>query len=184
MTAIADAPWLLKRRKWVVDFGLWAGRLTIKNFLHRYLPGLDSESAIDTRAQRDARHGIWPYPEPQQTNCVRTLSSLEPGEATRDADSVAKMRNLYSTEGTVLILNVAPVATCDKLQDAYSTLLAGLHDNRFESLPISYFNEGDVHFSPEGSRHISVEAANQILSLEKQRKSSPLLTSETSGPAK
>lgn len=65
-----------------------------------------------------------------------------------------------------MILDISPVPDCDVLYDRYAELANGLHDNAFEPLPISYFNEGDVHFSAVGSQYISRKAAEQILALE------------------
>ena len=67
------------------------------------------------------------------------------------------------------MINIAPVPDCDISYDMYNRLSAGLHDNAFERLPISYFNQGDVHFSPEGSRYISIEAAQEILAAERKQ---------------
>ena len=172
---------LLQRRKWLVDFDLWAGRGILKDLANRYIPGVNTKVPVDTRAQRDSRHGIWSFPESPETNCVRTAYHIDPATVGRYAENIAQMRNRYSVDGTTVLVNISPVPTCDGLQQTYQDRSEGLHDNVFESLPISYFNEGDVHFSPEGSRHISVEAANQILALEKQRKLPPLVSSETSG---
>jgi len=169
---------LLSRPKWLVDFDLWAGRGIIRDFLNRYIPGVNTKPAVDTRVQRDSRHGIWPYPLPPETNCVRTAYHLGPEVIQRYADSVDKMRNLYSVDGTTVLVNISPVPTCDTLQQVYRDKSEGLHDNAFETLPISYFNEGDVHFSAEGSRHISIEAANQIVALEQQRRTSQPRTTQ------
>jgi hypothetical protein len=172
---------LLQRRNWLVDFDLWAGRGILKDLVNRYIPGVNTKAPVDTRAQRDSRHGIWSFPLSPETNCVRTAYHIDSATIGRYAENIAQMRNRYSVDGTTVLVNISPVPTCDVLQRTYQDRSEGLHDNVFESLPISYFNEGDVHFSPEGSRHISVEAANQILALEKQRKLPPLASSETSG---
>ena len=91
------------------------------------------------------------------------------------------MRRIYGVEGTTVIINMAPVPTCDTLQQTYRRKSEGLRDNAFETLPITDFNEGDVHFSPEGGRHISIEAGNQILALEEQRRTQQPLTNATGG---
>jgi len=166
---------------WVVDFSLWAGRQMVKDLLNRYLPGRGSKTEVDTRAQRESRNGMWPYPLPPETECVRTVLHLDPKSVGRYADSVAEMRRVYGVEGTTVLVNISPLPTCDTLQDAYRKAAEGLHDNAFETLPIADFNEGDVHFSAAGSEHISVEAGEQILALEKQRQTPP---SGTGGRAK
>jgi hypothetical protein len=148
---------LLRRPDWLVKFDLWAGRQMVKDFLNRYLPGSGAKAAADTRAQRDGRHGMWPYPLPAETECVRTAKHYDPKTFGRYADSVAEMRGLYAVHGTTVLVNISPVATCDTLQGVYRELAEGLHDNAFEALPISDFNDEDVHFSAAGSEHISIE---------------------------
>jgi hypothetical protein len=172
---------LLGRRDYLLKFDLWAGHQMIREFLNRYTPGRNAMALVDTRAQRDSRNGIWPYPLPPETQCVRTAYRLPPGIFQRYADSVAKMRTIFGVDETTVLINISPVPTCDTLQQTYRDKAEGLHDNDFETLPISYFNEGDVHFSAEGSQHISIEAANQILALEQQRLAQKPLTSETAG---
>jgi hypothetical protein len=158
----------LRKRDWTVHYDLWAGRQIISYFTQRLVFWKKIKPAIDTRAQRDARHGIWPYPFPPETKCVRTAENHDPKEFQRYADAVARFRSIYSIDGTTVLVNIAPIPTCDVLQQLYRKNAQGLHDNKFETLPISYFNEGDVHFSQEGSRYISIEAANQILALERK----------------
>jgi hypothetical protein len=87
----------------------------------------------------------------------------------READQVASVRQRYGVDGTHVILNISPVPDCDVSYSLYDNSAKGLHDNTFERLPISYFNEGDVHFSPVGSSYISNEAAHQILNLEEKQ---------------
>jgi hypothetical protein len=169
---------LLRRQRWVVDFDLWAGCGLIRDFLDRHSPGNGAKPSTNPRAQRDSRHGIWPFPLPPETHCVRTAYHLGTDSVGRYADSVAEMRKIYGVGGTTVLVNMAPVPTCDTLQQTYRERSEGLRDNAFETLPISYFNEGDVHFSPEGSRYISIEAANQILALEGQRRMSVAGTAE------
>ncbi len=170
---------LLRRPHWLVQFDLWAGRQIVKDFFNRHLPGGNSKTPIDPKAQRESRHGIWPFPFAPETHCVRTAFHLEPNSIRRYASSVTEMRRIYGVDGTTVLVNIAPVPTCDTLQQIYRELSEGLHDNAFESLPISYFNEGDVHFSPEGSKYISIEAGKQILSLEAQRRAQKPLTGGT-----
>jgi hypothetical protein len=160
---------LLRRPVWLVKFDVWAGHQIVKDFLNRHLPGGNSKTPIDLRAQRESRHGISPLPLPPETQCVRTAFHYDPKAVKRYADSVAEMRNIYGVDGTTVLVNIAPVPTCDTWQQLYRKTSEGLHDNVFETLPISYFNEGDVHFSPEGSKYISIEAGNQILALKEQR---------------
>lgn len=157
---------LAHRSDWALKFDLWAGRQMIQYFLETIHLRSQAGKATDPRAQRAARRGIWPYPLPPEDHCVRTAYHIDPSSIERHEQSVAKMRSLYGGNGTTVLINIAPIPTCDVLQQTYRVKSEGLHDNPFETLPISDFNEGDVHFSPEGGRIVSTEAAQQILALE------------------
>jgi hypothetical protein len=129
---------------------------------------------IDARAQRSAHMGQWPYPLPPETHCVRTAMHYKAEEMKRYEASVDAFRRKYSTPATTVIVNMSPVPICDQLYDVYAQRAVGLHDNSFDRLPISDFNEGDVHFSASGSRYISEQAGRQILALmNKQKIGSP-----------
>jgi hypothetical protein len=172
---------LLRTRDWALNYVFWAGRQIVADFSNRYLLGNSSTPSVDARTQRDSRYGYWPFPLPAETKCVRTAFHLHPADIRSYPDSVAEMRKIYNVQGTTVIINMAPVPTCDTLQQTYREKSEGLRDNAFETLPISDFNEGDVHFSPEGGRHISVQAANQILALEDQRRPQQPLTNDAAG---
>jgi len=158
---------LLRRPNWVVRFGVWAGHAMVEDFWARHFYRGEAKVAVDQRALRDGRLGLWQFPFPPETDCVREALHINPTKVERFADSVALMQRIYGVDGTTVIVNLSPVPTCDPLQQAYRQQAEGLHANPFEALPISYFNEEDVHFSPEGSRYISTEAGYQILALEK-----------------
>lgn len=161
---------LLKRPKWLLDFDLWAGHAMIEHFLDRELfpdPGLPPMDGM--LKDRSRRMGWWRVPWPPETHCVRDALHLGPGSISSYPASVAKMRKLYSVGGTKVLIDMTPVPTCDLLQNTYRKRAAGLQDNKFETLPISYFGEGDVHASLEGSRYISTEVGEQILALENMK---------------
>jgi hypothetical protein len=175
---------LLRHRQWLLDFVIWSGHAILQDGLDRFTAAGRAKVSVDTRAQREGENGVWPYPRPPETYCVRTAYHMTPAMIVRYADSVETMRRLYSVDGTQVIIDVAPVPTCDTLQQAYREKSEGLHDNAFETLPISYFNEGDVHFTPEGGRIISVEAANQILALDGQGQGNRASVGKTAGQPK
>ena len=155
----------------MIVFDLWAGRMMILDLLERLHVASEPHSTLNSRAQRDARQGFWPYPLPPETHCIRQTYGMMAKDFQSYPDSVAKMRSLYTVGDTTVLINIAPVADCDELKQTYRELNAGLHDNAFEVLPISDFNDGDVHFTPEGGRQVSLEAGKQILALEQRRKS-------------
>ena len=157
---------LLRRPWWVLKYSLSVGEQVINYFVGRYVLRNHHLDA-DTRAQRDSHNGLWAFPLPPETHCVRGL--LPDGFEQRHADQVAAIRQRYETGGTTVLFNISPVPDCDRDYPLYSRLSSGLHQNSFERLPISYFNEGDVHFSPQGSRYISVELGHEVLAVEQRQ---------------
>ena len=117
----------------------------------------------DAQAQRDAGLGMWPFPLPPQAACVRNGLNEGPERIQRWSESVAAFRRRYSTPQTTVLLDISPIPVCNKLAAAYAERTQGLHDNPLEKVGISDFNEGDVHFSPQGSRYVSEQAAHQIV---------------------
>lgn len=158
---------LWHHKQWLLNFDFWVGRQLVQELVGQ-LPGF-RKHVVDARKQRAEHGGVWPYPLPAEDHCVRTAYHINPADVQYDAANVDEMRRTYGVDGTTVIINMAPVPDCDVTKDVYRTKSEGLHDNRFEVMPISEFNEGDVHFTPEGGTHISVEAAHQILALEQKK---------------
>lgn len=158
---------LLRHPKWVAKFAIWAGHAMLQDFFASPFRASSPRFPLDMqKLLRDNQHGLWQFPLPAQKTCTRI--AFNPTLIPRDPDGLSEVRRRYGAAGTQVIFNVSPVPFCDLMYDAYRQRTEGLHDNAFERLPISYFNQGDVHFSPEGSRYISIEAGNQILQLERE----------------
>jgi hypothetical protein len=151
---------------WPIRWASFVGQEVVNYFVQRYVYD-NHHFYTDTRAQREGRHGVWPIDLPPETHCVRRPVSKE--EVGRHADEVESIRRHLSVGGTKVFINISPVPDCDVSYAVYSDLAQGLHDNVFEKLPISYFNQGDVHYSPQGSRYISIEAGDEILAVERQQ---------------
>jgi len=158
---------LAKRPLWVIQFAEFAGDAMIQYALSRVLPSRYRQER-DTRAERDSHDGFWAFPDPPQRRCLQNHQAMDDLDAKPlpfYIDGAAALRRRYGVDGTRVILDVAPGPVCDAMQEVYRKQTEGLHDNAYETLPISYFNEGDVHFSAEGSRYVSMEAARQILAV-------------------
>ena len=154
---------LLKHPHYALKFSIWAGHALLEDVLlkatHRSKPW------VDTRTQRDSRNGIWPYPLPAETHCVREDASVDLHLLQGDQAGVDAFRSAYGKDGTTVLVDVDPIPPCEALQGVYRRRLAGMYDNTMDVVPIRYFNEGDVHFSPEGSRYISTRVGQQIKAL-------------------
>lgn len=151
---------LFRRPEWGLRFAGWA----IENLAHGvYAAVLKApDRHPDAQKVRERRGGIFPYPLNPEVTCVR--NGLQEGEERIRAwpDSVAAFRARYTSPQTAVIVDISPIPSCNKFLNVYRTRNEGLHDNRLMAVPIAYFNEGDVHFSPEGSRALSEHVADQI----------------------
>jgi len=168
-----------RRPIWVAKFGVWAGHLLIGDLIDKYVPGF-KRPVYSARAEREKYNGWWLSPEPGETTCKQMAQlvsphyghhglEVDPGMVQRSPGDVAAFRNRYSVGGTTVIVDVTPTPDCAIGKDILREHTEGLHDNAFEIIPVSYFNDWDVHFSQQGSRYISTEVGNQILALEKQQ---------------
>lgn len=157
--------WMMARKlRWLPKQSAWALTSVADDELTR-LEG--KQKNFDAQRYRDERLGWFPYPEPPETHCVR--GAMKPGEIIRWADSVAAFRKKYSTPQTTVIVNLSADPDCDPSYDEYASTLQGLYDNKFERLPIGLYNNGDVHYTPEGAEYISSQAAKQIVALMQQQ---------------
>jgi hypothetical protein len=160
---------LLRQPLGTVRYASWVGQRLVADFLGRVEGTNPDNPAKDGGADRRRRHGITTFPLPTETKCVRTGYRIPAESIHGDPEGVAAVHRKYGADGTQLIINVAPVPTCDVLQGTYRKVLAGEHDNQFERLPISWFNSEDVHFNGTGADYLSVELAEQILDRERKR---------------
>jgi len=171
---------LLRRPLAALRYASWVGGRIIADVLGRLQHTNPDDPAKDLGAERRRRRGIAAYPQPTETECVRTAFHYPAAAMRGDPDGVAAVRRKYGVQGTQVIVNVAPVPACDELQATYETVLAGEHDNAFEKLPISWFNSQDVHFNATGANYLSAEVAQQILDRERARTTQPNETGGTS----
>jgi hypothetical protein len=153
---------LKHRPRWLMDFTFWAGQSIVENELKQLLPWTRRVN-VDTRKQRADRDGMWPYPLPPEVNCNYSKPDLNIPAG--NAEDVAATRTRYAVDGTQVVLDISPISDCSPYRALFQKQLDGLHDNALVTLPMSYFNDADVHFTPIGSAYISTEAANQILAL-------------------
>ena len=115
------------------------------------------------RRDRAAARGLWQFPLPAETHCLRNNTFTTPASVQRNPESVEEFRRRYTTPETQVIIDVTPVPDCDSFAQIYRERTEGLHDNAFQTVPVRFFNEGDVHMNQLGSTYYSNEVAEQIL---------------------
>jgi hypothetical protein len=153
---------LLRRPMWIVNFDVWAGHSLIE-FGRKHVFGRGDGAADSIGAHRDDRDGIWTVPRPPNAGCE--YQGHDPLTIGRHAERVAATRSRYAVEGTRVVLDIAPISSCNVLRDLYRKQSEGLRDNDLGVLSNSSFNYRDVHFTAEGASQISREVSRQILTM-------------------
>jgi hypothetical protein len=106
------------------------------------------------------RNGFFTPPSPARTYC-------ESSEKIRNANDefarslTADFRANYGKLSSVVLVDVAPIPSCDDNLDVYSSELNGITSNTLQPLPIGLFNDGR-HYTAFGSRVVSTLIARQI----------------------
>ncbi|MGA2536906.1 MAG: hypothetical protein ABSF53_12880 [Terracidiphilus sp.] len=160
---------LLRHPYETFNFSAWAAQSIIKDTLVRLGDPHKYDGVEDPALRRERHNGLFTFYSSPETTCFRNgwdkNLNISP-----DREWVSGLRQRYGVNGTRVIVNVAPVADCDDMKDAYEQALKGVHDNPLEVLPIKMFNNQDVHFAPSGAEQVSLGVANQILASEGKSK--------------
>jgi hypothetical protein len=106
------------------------------------------------------RNGFFTPPSPARTYCDASDKMHNAG--TDFARSITgDYRSHYSNLSSVVLVDVAPIPSCDDNLRAYSNQLDGITSNTLQPLPIGLFNDGR-HYTAIGSRIVSTLVARQI----------------------
>ena len=110
--------------------------------------------------QVQVRNGFFTPPSPARTYCdasAKIHSSSDNFARTLSDD----YRENYGKLSSVVLVDVAPIPSCDDNLAAYSSQLDGVTSNTLQPLPIGLFNDGR-HYTAIGSRIVSTLVARQI----------------------
>jgi hypothetical protein len=103
-------------------------------------------------------------PSPARSSCQPTPSvppSNNPSEVSFSRALVADYRQGYSTRAGVILVNVAPIPSCDRNLAAYTAELNGITSNSLLDLPIGLFNDGR-HYTAKGSEIVSELVSKEL----------------------
>lgn len=107
------------------------------------------------------RNGFFTPPSPARTRCEGS-DSLPADSTDSFARSLAdQYQRTYSSHGSVVLVDVAPIPSCDDHLAAYTRELEGVTSNRLQALPIGLFNDGR-HYTAFGSHIVSALVARQV----------------------
>ncbi|MDE1162564.1 MAG: hypothetical protein PW792_11550 [Acidobacteriaceae bacterium] len=116
------------------------------------------------RSEEDAvqvRNGFFTPPSPARKYCTPMDTSVD-GDGGNFARSLADdYRKRYSAQSAVVLVDVAPIPSCDGNLKAFSSELHGITSNNLQALPIGLFNDGR-HYTARGSQVVSTLLSRQI----------------------
>ena len=115
------------------------------------------------RAEEDqvhVRNGFFTPPAPARTYCDASAKLGNPhGDFARSMAD--QYRSTYGASDSVVLVDVAPIPSCDDNLASYSRELKGITSNSLQPLPINLFND-DRHYTAFGSRFVSTLIAQQV----------------------
>ena len=110
--------------------------------------------------QIQVRNGFFTPPSPARTYCD-PAAALHDGSREFPRSVADDYINGYSDRSAVVLVDVAPIPSCDANLAAYSSELQGVTSNSLLSLPIGAFND-DRHYTAGGSQIVSTLVARQV----------------------
>ena len=119
----------------------------------------------DLRPQEDTltiRNGFFTPPAPPSTSCEpgATFSNPLAGGA-YPRTVVGEYESDYASRSGVVLVNVAPIPSCDQNLAAFSSELNGVTSNSLEPLPVRLFND-PRHYTADGSTIVSRLVAQEV----------------------
>ena len=113
------------------------------------------------------RNGFFTPPAPARTFCETAAAISDSAEATAYSRTLVEdYRTRYAPQSGVVLVNVAPIPSCDQNLAVYRSELNGVTSNSLLPLPIGLFNDGR-HYTAVGSNivsHLIAEELNEVAS--------------------
>jgi hypothetical protein len=81
---------------------------------------------------------------------------------------VEEARRRYSAMGVTVVVMASPIPECDPMLERYRRELGAHVSGGVTTMPISYFNDSDRHFTREGAMLVSRSVGEKIKNLERQ----------------
>ncbi|SFS14052.1 hypothetical protein SAMN05421771_2453 [Granulicella pectinivorans] len=107
------------------------------------------------------RNGFFTPPAKARTFCDPSEAFADPTEGAFSRSMVQKLRTDYGERSGLVLVNVAPIPSCDQNLAAYEAELDGVTSNSLLPLPIGLFNDGR-HYTAMGSTVVSRLIANEL----------------------
>jgi hypothetical protein len=107
------------------------------------------------------RNGFFTPPAKARTFCDPAAAFADPTQGTFSRSMVQDLRTNYGNRSGLVLVNVAPIPSCDQNLAAYEAELDGVTSNSLLPLPIGLFNDGR-HYTAMGSTVVSRLIANEL----------------------
>ena len=107
------------------------------------------------------RNGFFTPPAPARTYCDASAKLTDQDTATSARAMAESYFARYRNRANVVLVDVAPIPSCDENFSAFSLELKGVTNNSLQPLPIGMFNDGR-HYTALGSRVVSTLIARQV----------------------
>lgn len=111
--------------------------------------------------QVQVRNGFFTPPAPAREYCDASTKLNDHSSSAFSRSLADGFRNDYAARSSVVLVDVAPIPSCDDNLAAYKRELSGVTSNSLQSLPIGLFNDGR-HYTALGSRVVSNMVARQV----------------------
>jgi hypothetical protein len=108
------------------------------------------------------RNGFFTPPSPPSTSCEpgATFSNPKAGGG-YPRTVVGEYQSDYATRSGIVLVNVAPIPSCDQNLAAFSSELNGVTSNALQPLPVNLFND-PRHYTAVGSTVVSRLIAQEL----------------------
>ena len=108
------------------------------------------------------RNGFFTPPSPPSTSCEAGATFSNPGAGGGFPRTVVgEFENDYANRSGIVLVNVAPIPSCDQNLAAFSSELSGVTSNSLLPLPVSLFND-PRHYTAVGSAVVSRLIAQEL----------------------
>lgn len=107
------------------------------------------------------RNGFFTPPSPARTFCDTTDSLTDSTGGAFSRNLVQQFRQSYRTRAGRVLVNVAPIPSCDRNLLTFASQLNGTTNNPLLPLPIGLFND-QRHYTERGSTLVSRLVANEL----------------------
>lgn len=107
------------------------------------------------------RNGFFTPPAPPRTECDPSASLANSPARDYPRTLVNQYRTEYASRSGLVLVNVAPIPSCDQNLAAYSSQLDGVTSNHLLPLPIGLFNDGR-HYTALGATIVSTLVSEEL----------------------